>query len=359
LVLSAGSDVVVSSKAQKEFFDKISSVKKEFVDLPGFKHALFHEKDREQVSAPARKFIEECFESKKKNLPMIIPQPRKYSMESFQVLLERPSKPKEILYYFLRKLLETLGPLSDGMKVGLTHGFDSGISLDYIYRNEPHGKFLIGTLIDWAYLNSTGWKGIRHRKAHLKTVLRKTIETLAARGEKAVILDCAAGCGRYLFETIAEVNPSIEVHLRDINEYNLETAKKTAGQLDVRNATFSKVDAFNPASYTSDGPKPNIVIISGLFELYSDNELLNATLSNVRRIMQEGGYILYTGQPWHPQLEVIARVLNNHQGRRWVMRTRVQAELDELVTYAGFYKLDTVIDDLGIFTVSIAQNINK
>jgi hypothetical protein len=72
--------------------------------------------------------------------------------------------------------------------------------------------------------------------------------------------------------------------------------------------------------------------------------------------MQNGGYILYTGQPWHPQLEVIARVLNNHQGRRWVMRTRVQAELDELVHYAGFKKLDTEIDDLGIFTVSVAQN---
>jgi alpha-beta hydrolase superfamily lysophospholipase len=66
LVLSAGSDVVVSSKAQKEFYDKISSTKKQFVDLPGFKHAVFHEKDREQVAAPARKFIEECFEVKKK-----------------------------------------------------------------------------------------------------------------------------------------------------------------------------------------------------------------------------------------------------------------------------------------------------
>lgn len=359
LVLSAGSDVVVSDKAQKEFYDKISSTKKEFVRLPKFKHAVFHEKDREEVLAPARKFIEECFEVKKKNLPMIIPQPREYSMESFQVLLKRPSKPKEILYYFLRKCLETFGPLSEGMSIGLKHGFDSGYSLDYIYRNKPQGRFLIGKFIDFLYLNSTGWRGIRHRKEHLKTVLRKTIQTLNARGAKPVILDCAAGCGRYLFETIHELQQPIDVHLRDINQFNLNVAQNTAKELDVQSATFSCIDSFNKDSYTYLGFKPNIVIISGLFELFSDNHLLNTTLSSVKNVMQEGGYILYTGQPWHPQLEIIARVLNNHMGRRWVMRTRVQAELDELIAYAGFHKLDTVIDDLGIFTVSIAQNLKN
>ncbi len=67
LIISAGSDFVVSAKAQKEFFNRISSPKKEFVSLPEFKHAVFHEKDREQVLAPARKFIEESFGAKKKS----------------------------------------------------------------------------------------------------------------------------------------------------------------------------------------------------------------------------------------------------------------------------------------------------
>ena len=132
--------------------------------------------------------------------------------------------------------------------------------------------------------------------------------------------------------------------------------KKTAEELKVKTATFSRVDAFDINSYADLPFKPNIVIVSGLFELFSNNELLHTTLSGIKNVMQKGGYILYTGQPWHPQLEIIARVLNNHLGRRWIMRTRVQAELDELVQYVGFHKLDTVIDDLGIFTVSIAQN---
>lgn len=287
---------------------------------------------------------------------MVIPQPRGFSLQDFKVLAEKPPKHKQILYYFLRKSLEALGPLSEGMGIGLKHGFDSGISLDYIYRNKAHGNFLIGTVIDFFYLRSTGWKGIRHRKAHLKSVLRKTIETLQARGRRPIILDCAAGCGRYLFETAHEMGQAFEIHLRDINPYNLEVAKKTASELKVPSATFSCVDAFDEKNYASLSYEPNIVIVSGLFELFSDNELLQTTLSGIKRVMQKGGYILYTGQPWHPQLEIIARVLNNHLGRRWIMRTRVQAELDELVHYAGFHKLDTVIDELGIFTVSIAQN---
>ncbi len=356
MVLSAGSDFVVNNKVQKEFVDKISSTKKEFIQFPKFRHAIFHEKDRETVLAPAKKFIQDCFDSKKKNLPMIIPQAREFSIRQYVSLKKQPSRPKQVYYYILRKGLEKLGPLSEGMNVGLTYGFDSGISLDYVYRNKPQGRFGIGKVIDYFYLNAVGWKGIRHRKKHLKNVLKKTIQTLNAKGQKPVILDCAAGCGRYLFETINELNQPIEVHLRDINQLNLEVAKKTSQQLQVNLANFECVDAFNEQSYQNSKIKPNIVIVSGLFELFSDNQLLHTTLSGIKNIMQNGGYILYTGQPWHPQLEVIARVLNNHQGRRWVMRTRVQAELDELVNYAGFKKLDTEIDDLGIFTVSVAQN---
>ena len=287
---------------------------------------------------------------------MIIPQPRKFSVESYEVLLERPSRPKEILYFLMRKGLEILGPLSDGMAIGLKHGFDSGYSLDYVYRNKPSGRFGIGVLIDWVYLNAVGWKGIRNRKEHMKSVLKKTIQTLNARGAEPVILDCAAGCGRYLFEAEKELKQPLELHLRDLSEFNLNVARKTASELGVKNATFTVMDAFKAESYAAgNSPRPNIAIVSGLFELFSDNGLLNVTLSNLRNILQDGGYILYTGQPWHPQLEMIARTLNNHRGKRWVMRTRVQAELDELLQYAGFKKLDTDIDELGIFTVSVAQ----
>ena len=72
--------------------------------------------------------------------------------------------------------------------------------------------------------------------------------------------------------------------------------------------------------------------------------------------MQPGGYLVYTNQPWHPQLEMIARALTSHRGGEpWVMRRRSQAEMDELVATAGFRKLSERIDEWGIFSVSLAR----
>ena len=54
--------------------------------------------------------------------------------------------------------------------------------------------------------------------------------------------------------------------------------------------------------------------------------------------MPEGGSLIYTNQPWHPQLELIARGLTDWDGKPWVMRRRTQAEMDDLVRAAGFEK---------------------
>ena len=62
------------------------------------------------------------------------------------------------------------------------------------------------------------------------------------------------------------------------------------------------------------------------------------------------------GQPWHPQLELMARSLTSHRGGKpWIMRRRTQAEMDQLVAEAGFEKLEQRIDEWGIFTVALAQ----
>ena len=74
--------------------------------------------------------------------------------------------------------------------------------------------------------------------------------------------------------------------------------------------------------------------------------------------MPPGGCLVYTGQPWHPQLELIARSLTRHRGgQAWVMRRRTQGEMDQLVAAAGFRKLEQRIDEWGIFTVSLARRV--
>jgi len=39
------------------------------------------------------------------------------------------------------------------------------------------------------------------------------------------------------------------------------------------------------------------------------------------------------------------------------MRRRTQREMDQLVEAAGFKKIDMLIDEWGIFTVSLAQKV--
>ena len=73
--------------------------------------------------------------------------------------------------------------------------------------------------------------------------------------------------------------------------------------------------------------------------------------------MPEGGSLIYTNQPWHPQLELIARGLCDWDGKPWVMRRRTQAEMDDLVRAAGFEKTQMEIDPWGMFTVSLARRV--
>ena len=80
--------------------------------------------------------------------------------------------------------MQTLGRCSDGIRLGGDTGFDSGSSLDYVYRNRPSGWSPLGKLIDWFYLNSPGWSGIRIRKQCLEDLICKAV---AATDRKSVV----------------------------------------------------------------------------------------------------------------------------------------------------------------------------
>src|SRR2546423_15169041 len=49
LMIGAGKDWVVSLKAQREFFDRLTSQEKRFEVFPGAYHAIFHETNRREV----------------------------------------------------------------------------------------------------------------------------------------------------------------------------------------------------------------------------------------------------------------------------------------------------------------------
>ena len=87
--------------------------------------------------------------------------------------------------------------------------------------------------------------------------------------------------------------------------------------------------------------------------------MVRRSLAGLAAAVPPGGYLIYTNQPWHPQLELIARAADqpSRQGQAWIMRRRTQAEMDQLVAAAGFRKLEQRIDEWGIFTVSLAERV--
>ncbi|HEX4797462.1 MAG TPA: bifunctional alpha/beta hydrolase/class I SAM-dependent methyltransferase [Humisphaera sp.] len=354
LVLGAGTDWVVKLSTPREFFERLGAPIKQFEVFGGFFHSLFAEKDRARVIARSRAFLQECFRRPSCDKELLHADKGSYTRTEFD-LLRAPGSPR---WAAGRLFLKTFGRLAGGVQLGWRAGFDSGVMLDYIYENKPRGFTPLGKLIDYFYLNAIGWRGIRVRRQNLQRMLRSTMQAVHREGRPVRILDIASGPGRYVLEALREsADIPASAMLRDYQQANLDAARKLADQLQLRDVTTALGDAFDRASLAAINPRPTIAIASGLFELFPDNEPVLRSLCGIADAIEPGGYLLYTCQPWHPQVEFIARTLTNREGKPWIMRRRTQAEMDALVRAAGFEKIEQEIDQWGIFTVSLARRV--
>ncbi|HEV2804453.1 MAG TPA: bifunctional alpha/beta hydrolase/class I SAM-dependent methyltransferase [Chthoniobacterales bacterium] len=352
LMLSAGRDWVVSLKAQREFFNGLSSPVKRMHVFPAAYHALFHELERAQVADRVRDFVRERFASPVAKTSLLDADKYGHTWEEYERLKLRGSPH----FAVVRGGMKTGGRLSEGIDLGWRSGFDSGLTLDYVYENKARGRTPLGRLIDRNYLNSPGWRGIRERRKNLETLLRRVIEEVHAQGLPVRILDVAAGGGRYVLETMQALRhiPMTAV-LRDYKEENVRATARRAAELGLTNVTVEIGDAFDRAALAAISPRPTIAIVSGLFELFPNNSGVLQSLGGLAEAIEPGGYLIYTNQPWHPQVEFIARVLRNREGKPWIMRRRTTAEMDELVRATGFDKTDMEVDEWGMFSVSVAR----
>jgi alpha-beta hydrolase superfamily lysophospholipase/SAM-dependent methyltransferase len=358
LVLCAGSDWVVKNSAAIRFYERLSSPVKEMFTFAGMGHSIFHEAGRDRVADRVKTFLEQQFAQPAEDLLDTV---HGYTRREYEKL----SKPRPVLYakglnFRLQRLtMKTLCRLSDGIRLGWRTGFDSGQSLDYIYRNHAGGITPLGKVIDYFYLNAIGWRGIRQRRAHLDDALRWVIDRLLAEGKQPHIVDIASGPGRYVLEMLAALpGAAISATLRDRSPAVLDEGRALATRLNVAGVRFEVGDAFSFEELAHLAPSPNLAIVSGLYELFPDNTLIEQSLAGLAAAIEPGGYLIYTNQPWHPQIEMIARTLINREGEAWIMRRRTQLEMDTLVRRAGFEKLDIAIDRWGIFTVSIARRMD-
>ena len=360
-VFISGSDVVVHHGPQHEFYKNLGSEIKEKHVMEGFFHDTIGEQNRSIVFAEMRRFIGQIYSQNVYQHDYTHEDVWGATADEYRALKSKPPFycPKGLWFKICKLSFNTLGQLSDGLRLGKKIGYNAGVMLDYIYQNKPSGKLLIGKLFDKFYLQSPGWAGIRKRKINLEEMISKAIAQLKQDKKPVRILDVAAGKGRYLLDAIAKENDNVEsVVLRDFSEQNVKEGTALIKERNLQNKVkFEQADAFNVEQTAAVQPRPTLVVVSGFYEIFPQNEPIEKSLQGISAAIEKDGLLVYTAQPYHPQLELIARTLRDLHSpdEMWVMRARTQAEMDFLVEKAGFVKESEVIDEEGIFSVSIAR----
>jgi alpha-beta hydrolase superfamily lysophospholipase len=359
-LLMSDTDWVVHHEPQHRFFERLGAVTKEKHVLPGFYHDTLGERDRAVALAKARTFLLALYRRAPERVDATHADRHGYTKDEADALA-RPlpaGSPRGAYWRIARAALRFGATISDGLRLGHETGFDSGSTLDYVYRNTASGRTPLGRLVDRNYLDSIGWRGIRQRKLFVEELLRDAVRRLRSRGQPVHIVDIAAGHGRYVLEALAgSAGRPDSILLRDYRDRNVRHGTALISKMDLADvACFVNADAFDRASLAAIEPRPTVGVVSGLYELFPDNAQVACSLAGLADALPPGAFLVYTGQPWHPQLELIARALTSHrEGRAWVMRRRTQDELDQLVEAAGFRKVRQLINEDGIFTVSLAE----
>ena len=358
-LLISGSDWVVHHAPQHDFYNRLGSHIKERHVLAGFYHDTLGEHNRELAFQEMRRFIRQRFDAPYNRVDVTQAHIHSDSRREADELATplSPYSPRGAFWATYRAAMKLGAQWSEGLRIGKQTGYDSGSTLDYVYRNQAQGTNSFGKLIDQYYLNAIGWRGIRQRKVNIGKAIQLAFSKLRAAQQPIHVLDIAAGHGRYVLDALTETSRPDSVRLRDYSPINVAAGQKLIAEHQLQDiVSFQEVNAYERANYQQLDPRPTLGIVSGLHELFPDNDLILQSLYGLGDAIETGGYLIYTGQPWHPQLEMIARALTSHKegSPNWVMRRRSQQEMDQLVEQAGFQKIHQWIDEDGIFTVSLA-----
>ena len=228
-LLISGDDWVVHHAPQHAFFERLGSAIKEQHVLPGFYHDTLGERDRAQAIALVRRFVAARFDEPLRRADLTRAHVEGATKAEADALA-RPLptlSPRGLYWAATRAGLRFGGLVSEGVKLGHATGFDSGSTLDYVYRNTASGSGALGRLIDRNYLDSIGWRGIRQRKLNVEELLREAMRALRASGLPVHVVDIAAGHGRYVLEALnGKEPPPDSILLRDYSERNVNAGRR-------------------------------------------------------------------------------------------------------------------------------------
>ena len=239
--------------------------------------------------------------------------------------------------------------LSDGLRIGHAHGFDSGPFMAHVYADRAAGRTALGRRVDRRLLTRRTCRAFREVRALAQQAVLDAID--AHPGRAPLIADLAAGPAPYLLEAIAQ-RPGAAALVCDIDPAALAQAEAAARRLGVDDRVrVLRADAFDREALQSLEPKPDVVIELGLYGIYHDDALIERHFRDLAELVAPAQMVLNV-QTDNPEIEYIARVWRDHRGERCVWRLRPAERLLGWAAAAGYVPASVEADSQRIYRVA-------
>lgn len=254
-----------------------------------------------------------------------------------------------------RLFMRTIGRTSEGIRLCFVYGLTSGKAVDYIYRNRPSGRWLIGPMIDRQFLAHPGWEAVRIRRRHLEQLLREAIEGVRRLGHPISLVDIASGPALYILSVLTQTGEQeVTARCRDLDERWLQEGTREAHRRGLTCVRFEHGDAFDRDSLLTLRPRPNIAVSSGFYDWFTDDADVQRSLAILYEMLEPGGRLVVTNQMSHPNLAFVSAVFIGFNKQPLRMTMRSAEHMRGMLATAGFTVERTLADAWGYYSVMTA-----
>ena len=258
------------------------------------------------------------------------------------------SSPRAWRFALLRAASRVGALLSDGLRIGYRHGFDSGPFMAHVYSNKPSGRTSIGRAIDRRLLGRRTCVAFRDIRALAERAVFDALR--AERGPAPVVADLAAGPAPYLLSALTR-QPRAHAIVGDTDPEALAAARRDAEALGIADRVqFVQASAFDRDALERLRPSPDVVVELGLYGIYHDDALIQRHFHDLAALVSPN-QIVFNVQTRNPEIEHIARVWVNQAGERCVWRLRPVEQLLEWARDAGYEPATVEADRYDIYRV--------
>lgn len=251
-----------------------------------------------------------------------------------------------------RVFMKTIGQTSDGIRLCYKEGLTSGKMLDYIYRNQPAGRLIVGKALDQIFLNDSGWEAVRARRKNLEELMVESVRDLRQQKRSVFLVDIASGPADYILSVLEQVKGNdVQALCQDYDARWVEEGKKKAAERQIKNIRFQQGDAFNRAALWKITPRPNIVVSSGFYDWFTDDTKIIESMRIVFDMLEPGGYFVLSNQMAHPKLEFTQAVFTDFNHKPLQMTMRSKEKISQWLRDIGFNIDKILIDERGYYSV--------